>query len=220
MNKEDFRNFFNNKAVLFDMDGVIADSEKWNMRAFIVRLEQDGIHIDMDYITQFCGSTQSYIWRMLKERFHLPNSVEQYLKEYYEVRDNLIKTYGLDPMPGCIEFIKRLHHHNVPLAVASSSSMDDIQKVLKSFNITHYFDAVITGFDCQHSKPDPEIYLTAAYAVRTSPANCIVIEDSTHGMHAAKSAGMYCIGYVPDQSFIQDTSYADMVIQHFQELLV
>lgn len=220
MNKEEFRNFFNNKAVLFDMDGVISDSEKWNMRAFIVRLEQDDIHIDMDYITQFCGSTQSHIWRMLKERFQLPNSVEQYLKEYYQVRDNLINTYGLEPMPGCIELIKRLHHHNIPLAVASSSSMDDIQKVLKSFNITHYFDAVITGFDCQHSKPDPEIYLTAACAVKTSPTNCIVIEDSTQGMHAAKSAGMYCIGYVPEQSFIQDISYADMVIHHFQELLI
>lgn len=220
MNKEDFRNFFNKKAVLFDMDGVIADSEKWNMKTFIVRLEQDDIHIDMDYITQFCGSTQSHIWQELKERFHLPNSVEQYLKEYYQLRDNLINTYGLEPMPGCVDFIKRLHSENVPLAVASSSSMDDIQKVLNSFNITKFFDAVITGFDCQHSKPDPEIYLTAACAIGASPANCIVIEDSEHGMHAAKSAGMYCIGYAPEQAIAQDTSYADMVIQDFQEFLI
>lgn len=98
--------------------------------------------------------------------------------------------------------------------------MEDIQKFFNPFDITKYFDAVITGFDCQHSKPDPEIYLTVACAIGASPASCIVIEDSEYGMHAAKSAGMYCIGYAPDQAVAQDNSYADMVIHDFQEFLI
>lgn len=218
MNKKNMNNFLHRKAILFDMDGVIADSEGGNMLAFIQMLHQAGVDVDEDYLSQFSGATIPHIWSVLKTQYHLPESTDHYIKEYFEVRNNIVAENGLKPMPGCVELILSLHSHGVPLAVASGSSREDIVNNMETFGILDCFEVIISGWECSHGKPDPEIYLTAAKAVHTAPANCIVVEDSVNGMCAAKAAGMFCVGYVPPQSFARDTSVADIIVHHFNEL--
>lgn len=215
---QDFRHFFQDKAVLFDMDGVIADSENSNLKSLVHLMAHHGVTITVPYLAQFSGITLHDALQFLIDRSHLSASVENLEEEFLEIREQLRGEEGIQPMPGCVALIKRLHQEGIPMAVASSSSMAEIRNYLSTFGILEYFDSLISGCDCRHSKPDPEIYLTAACALKTAPANCIVVEDSTNGMRAAKSAGMFCIGYVPPQSYTKDISHADMIIHHFDEL--
>ena len=205
-------------AVIFDMDGVITDSERWNVQATIDILKEEGVQICAQELSLFSGRTQEMIWGTLKERFQLCEDVEFYVKQFFEVRDHMLEmTGGVQPMPGVAELIEKLHTRGIPLAIASGSPVSDIEAYMQKLGIRECFRNVVSGCDCKEGKPSPEIYLRAAEAVGYPPEKCIVVEDALNGMKAARAAGMLCVGYVPPTSYITDVSYADVVIQHFDE---
>ncbi|MDO4943493.1 MAG: HAD family phosphatase [Lachnospiraceae bacterium] len=207
-------------AVIFDKDGVIADSEYCNVMAKHIQLKQAGITVDWHYHDQFLGTTHEYMWTVMKEELHLPEEIDYYIKQWSEVRKELIEKEGIRAMPGSIDLIKRIKSEGIPIAVASSSNVADIEADLRALGIEDIFDTVISGEHCQKGKPDPEIFLKAAKALGVEPKNCVVIEDSTSGVAAAKAAGMKCIGFAHPDAVKQDIHLADEIITDFDKLSV
>ena len=121
-------------------------------------------------------------------------------------------------LPGVRTLIEDLHAHGVQMVLASSASKGTIARVFNRFGLAPYFTHIVSCEDFVESKPDPAIFLLAAELAETPTSECVVIEDSTNGMAAAKAAGIYCIGYASPHSAGQDTRLADLVIQDFSEL--
>lgn len=203
-------------AVIFDMDGVIADSEYFNVKAKHVILQKAGIEVDWHYHDKFLGTTHEYMWTEMKKEFSaLTEEVSYYIKQWVETRKELIKEEGLKPMPGVTTLIKELKEKGFCLAVASSSLKEDIMDNMNTFGITECFDAFVSGSECKNGKPDPEIFLKVAEAIGKKSEECVVVEDSTAGVRAAKAARMRCIGYAPEDAIKQDLHLADVIIHEF-----
>lgn len=208
------------QAVIFDKDGVIADSEYCNVMAKHLQLKQAGVTVDWHYHDQFLGTTHEYMWTTMKKEFQLPEEVDFYIQQWAEVRKELIEKEGMKAMPGSVELVKRIKLEGIPIALASSSNVEDIESDLQALGIHGIFDAVVSGEHCQKGKPDPEIFLKAAEALGIEPENCIVVEDSTSGVEAAKAAGMKCIGYANPDAVKQDIHLADEIVTDFDKLTV
>lgn len=204
-------------AVIFDMDGVIADSEYFNVKAKHIQLQQAGVEVDWHYHDKFFGTTHEFMWTEMKKEFNLKEEVPYYIDQWVKVRKELIESEGLKPMPGVVDLIRGLKEKGLKLAVASSSLKEDIMSNMKLFGITDCFDAFVSGAECENGKPDPEIFLKAAAVLGKDPKECVVVEDSTAGVQAAKRAGMFCIGYAPENAVKQDISKADHIVNEFSE---
>lgn len=207
-------------AVIFDMDGVIADSETFNIGITQSILRAEGAEFDPHYNDKFLGATHESMWTVMKEEFGLKEEIQQYIDRWSAIRKEKIKKESIKPIPGVIDLIRSLKKQGYKLAVASSSLKKDIMSNMDSFGITDCFETFISGSECENGKPDPEIYFKAAKAIGKEPADCVVIEDSTAGIRAAKGAGMRCIAYAAEGGIWQDVSLADKVVKEFSEAVV
>ncbi len=203
------------RGVLFDMDGVISDTERFYVEAMIERLKREGIAVTPADLRDLFGSTMRHNFGILKERYGLKKDADTYVEEVHEIKEQLLEAYGLHPMPGAVELIRKLHENGVLLAVASSSPREVIEHHMKAFGIQDCFDTIVSGLECREGKPAPEIYLRAAADLGLAPEECVVIEDSANGVKAGKAAGMYCYAYVPEQAYPQDVSVADARLESF-----
>ena len=147
------------EAVIFDMDGVIADSEYLNVKAKHIQLQMAGVNVEWHYHDKFLGTTHEFMWTEMKKEFGLKEEVPYYIDQWVEVRKKLVEEEGLKPMPGVVDLIHGLKENGFKLAVASSSLKEDIMKNMDLFGITDYFDAFISGSECENGKPDPEVYV-------------------------------------------------------------
>lgn len=205
-------------AVIFDMDGVIADSEYFNVKAKHIILQNAGIEVDWHYHDKFLGTTHEYMWTQMKKEFpQLTQEVPDYINLWVKTRKELIEAEGLKPMPGVVDLIHGLKEKGLKLAVASSSLKEDIMENMNTFGITDCFDGFVSGSECENGKPDPEIFLKAAKILKKDPKECTVVEDSQAGVFAAKAAGMRCIGYAPEDAIKQDIHLADQIVTEFNE---
>jgi beta-phosphoglucomutase len=183
----------NYKAVLFDMDGVIVDSEPLHVAAFQATLKNYGHDLtDEQYKQHFAGRTDEAGFKQyfdfIDETVELPVIMDEKAKAYLELAaDQLV------PYPGVIEFIRDLAEHKVPLALVTGSLRVEAEVTLKAFGITDLFNAIIAAEDTSQSKPNPEGYLKGAKALGFEPADCIVIEDAPSGVKAASAAGVCCL---------------------------
>ena len=200
------------KAVIFDMDGVIVESEYRNYKAKIKVLEPYGVTFDYDYYSQFPGNSNIVVWQKIIDDFSLQVTAEEMHKVDLTVRDTLIKQEGHIAIDGAIDLIKRLSKKYV-LALASGSPEHIILDTVKHFEIENYFKFIISGETIENCKPAPDIFLITAEKIGIKPENCAVIEDSHNGVLAAKKAGMYCIAYENPNSGQQDLSLADVIVK-------
>lgn len=197
------------RAVIFDMDGVITDTEKYYVEAMVMHLKECGHEVSPEDMTDLYGSTQMYIWEKLTERYGLEQDLKKHVDRVHELRDYLISTKGLWPMPGVVGLIRKLHDAGILLAVASSAPLETIRHNMEVLEVRECFDVLVSGLECEHGKPAPDIFLLAAGRLGALPQESVVIEDSGNGVKAAKAAGMYCHAYVPPQAYRQDVSAAD-----------
>lgn len=207
------------QTVIFDMDGVIIDTEPVHHYAFCKQFAELGITVsDAEYAT-FLGSSTRNVFQHLKQQYGLPQEVEALLLRKRELFNKAFdESPTLDLLDGVRALIEDLRQNGVQLVLASSASKATIERVFRRFGLAPYFAHVVSGEDFAQSKPDPAIFRHAA-AVSETPVNqCLVLEDSANGVAAAKAAGIYCIGYASPHSALQDLSLADQVIQHFSEL--
>ncbi|MBU3192043.1 HAD family phosphatase [Clostridium bowmanii] len=208
------------KAVIFDMDGVIIDSEPTHMKLENETYKKLGIEVTDDEHHSFVGATSNYMWEALKNKYKLNQTLEELIE--YD-RNKYFKHLNSDEceiilIDGVKELIQDLYENGVKLAIASSSPLDVIYAIAKKFQIEEYFEAFVTGDYVKRSKPEPDIFIFAAEKLGVSAENCIVIEDSHNGVLAAKKAGMKCVGINSDPEGSQDISMADLVINKFKEV--
>ena len=207
------------KTVIFDMDGVIVDTEPVHHYAYVQHFKQLNIDISPEMYASFTGNSTKNIYERLKTIFNLEQDVQTLVEEKRSFFDEAFDTkedlYLLD---GVEDLIKELYSNGMQLVLASSSANVTINKIFKRFNLNQYFTYKVSGEDFPKSKPHPAIFLKAAELSQTSVENCIVIEDSTNGIKAANAANIFCVGYKSLHSQLQDYSSADLVISEFKEL--
>ncbi len=207
------------KAVLFDMDGVIINSEPLHHKAYHLMFDEVGITVDQSLYESFTGQATLHICRQLVAEFNLDQSPEALvsLKRGF-FKDLFYNDPELDLIPGVRECIEDYHSNGLTLVLASSASMGNINNVFDRFGLDSYFKAKLSGADLKASKPHPEIFLKAAEASGHAKEACMVIEDSTNGIKAAHAAGIYCVAYNSPNSKNQDYTLADTVISDFTEI--
>lgn len=207
------------KAVIFDMDGVIIDSEHIHYELFKIFSKELGLTIPQEEYNTLIGSTDTRIWSYFKSKYGLKQNVEE-LVESYAARylDYLATTEDVNPITGVETLIKDLYNNNTRLALASSASRKNIEMVLHLFGYNKYFEINVSGFEVSSGKPAPDIFLHAADMMRLKPEECVVIEDTRNGVNAAIAAGMKCIAFRNPNSGDQDLSAADMIIDSFAEI--
>jgi HAD superfamily hydrolase (TIGR01509 family) len=165
------------------------------------------------------GNSTRNTFQKLKELFPIDLEVEDLIQRKRTIfNDAFDNKEDLELLEGVEKLIQDLHGKGMQLIVASSAAKVTIDRVFKRFNLHQYFSHIVSGEDFPNSKPHPAIFEFAADLSIASKENCIVIEDSTNGIIAAKAAGIFCIGYNSEHSKLQDLSKADVVINHFDEL--
>ncbi len=207
------------KAVIFDMDGVIVNSEPLHKKAYSEMFKRVGIEVTNELYESFTGQSTLSICKTLCKTFNLENNPQelvnlkrQYFKYIFENDDDLSLIDGVH------DIIKDYHKNGLTLVLASSASMITINNVFTRFGLDKYFVAKHSGADLKASKPHPEIFIKAAESSGYTRNECIVIEDSTNGIKAANSAKIYCIGYKSEHSKNQDYTTANKVISNFNEI--
>lgn len=207
------------QTIIFDMDGVIVDTEPVHHFAYNQQFKQLNIEVTPEMYASFTGNSTKNIFEKLKAQFNLEQDVQTLVETkrslFNEAFDSKEDLYLLD---GVEELIKELHSNGMQLVLGSSSAKVTINRIFNRFNLHPYFTHIVSGEDFPKSKPHPAIFQHAAHLAETPVENCIVIEDSTNGILAAKAAGIYCIGYDSFHSKMQDYSNADLIIRHFNEL--
>ena len=206
------------QAVIFDMDGVIFDTERLALKVWMRTAEELGIP-DIELLYPSCiGTNYARTQEILYDRYgssfpqkEFTDRVRKYFKE---------ATYGGLPVkPGAEELLSQLKVQHTPTALASSTASEIVRQELEDADLIGYFDALICGDMVRHSKPDPEIFLKAGEAVNAEPSGCLVIEDSFNGVRACKASGLYTV-MVPDIIRPDDEmrELADVILPSLKEV--
>ncbi|MBB4806139.1 HAD superfamily hydrolase (TIGR01509 family) [Chryseobacterium defluvii] len=207
------------KAVLFDMDGVIVDTEPLHKKAYYQMFSELEIEVSEDLYASFTGASTKRVCETLIRKYNLSHTHEGLtdIKRTY-FKDYFYNDEDFDLIPGVRELMKHYHENGIKLIVASSASMVTIKMVFEKFGIEKYFSGKISGADLKESKPHPEIFLLAAQMANEPNENCMVIEDSTNGILAAHKANIFCAAYKSLHSKKQDYALANIVVSDYSEL--
>jgi beta-phosphoglucomutase len=207
------------KCVIFDMDGVIIDSEEIHKKAYYETFTSIGVDVSDELYKSLTGSSTINAFQKLVAHFKLDIDPEELV---LNKRKRYVNFFENDPtlhlVKGVEDLIKHCYNKGLTLVLASSSAMVNIDRVFNRFNLNPYFTAKISGADLTASKPHPEIFEKAALLGKTSNENCIVIEDSDNGIKAANDAGIFVFGYKNPMAADQTLKNADVIIDDFTEL--
>lgn len=181
------------QAVIFDMDGVLTDSEPLINEAAVAMFRERGIEVHPDDFLPFVGTGENRYIGGVAEQHHVKLDLEEAKHRTYEIYLKLVPT-KLRAFPGATEKALELRKHGLKLAVASSADLIKIEANLDKIGLpTSWWDAVVSAEDVVHKKPAPDIFLAAARKLSVPPSDCVVIEDAVNGVQAALAAGMRCI---------------------------
>jgi HAD superfamily hydrolase (TIGR01509 family) len=205
------------RAAIFDMDGVLVDSEPLHLASANRALAPHGVRLTDEDNSAYLGWTEEAFWRAVVARFALPGSPEAYQARRAGYFFELLRE-DARVSPGVGVVLEALRSRGLRLGVASSSDTRMIAHVLAAGGLTRYFDAIAAGDEIRRSKPDPEIFLLAAARLAVRPEHCLVFEDSPHGIQAAVRAGMRCVRVVTDTTRALPCPPTDHVIEGFDGL--
>lgn len=206
-------------AVIFDMDGVLVDTEPFHVANEKQMFRKMNLYISDEEHARYMGAATDVMWeQIIRERnlkFDVAEITNQSIQQEIPYFQSLDK---IDPMPGLVNLLEKLQESGIPMAVASSSDKAIIDIILEKSGLRKYFLYVVSSGEIGKSKPEPDVFLHAAKLLGISPENCIVFEDSKNGIKAAKAAGMYCIAYSGGNTGHQDQSQADRRITDYNEI--
>lgn len=205
-------------AVVFDMDGVIVDTNPTHKIAIQQFCARYGLNLSEEELrTKVYGRTnRDWITNLFGKL------TEEQLEAYAFEKEQLFRElYApiIEPVKGLVTFLELLKANNIPRSIATSAPRANVDFVLNATGIGHYFDIILDESMVSRGKPDPEIYLKSAKALNLPNAQCIVIEDSLSGVAAAKASGSKVIGITTTHSE-EELRETDLIIQDFEELTI
>lgn len=206
------------KAVIFDMDGVIIDSEPVYNGIHEKMLRDFGVKEILDVPEDYTGMTNSAVFKIVREKYNLKQTAEEISAYQLKVILEEFSRLEDEPIDGIRDLLAFLKEQQIKTAIASSSARKLIETVVKKFNLMAFFDVIVSGEEVPAGKPAPDVFLEAARQLHVSPEDCLVIEDSKNGTIAAKAAGMSCIGFKNPNSGNQDLSRADNVVLSIRDI--
>jgi HAD superfamily hydrolase (TIGR01509 family) len=206
------------RAVIWDMDGVLVDSEPFGFEALRRVMTRHGLPYSEEENAEFLGRTTLESCRILKARHGLAESPETLAEWYVE---GMLEQIGRGPIPmtGVPEVLVRVRDAGYRMALASSAEVRVIEANLTALALSPLFEAVVSGTEVARGKPAPDVFLAAAERLGVPPAHCLVVEDSRNGLLAAKAAGMRCAVVPCEHTRHQDFAEADHRLTALPELL-
>ncbi len=206
------------KAVIFDMDGVLVNSEPVYDAYHQTIAKRLNITITEEHERKFRGTPSRKIYETIIEEFALSVTADELLKEEIEEVRATFAAGSIPAMPHVFDLLRHLKQNGFLVGVATSNYLFNVESVLRHNNGLSYVDQISSMESVTRPKPAPDVFLHAAEALRVSPADCVVFEDSPNGIAAAKAAGMKAIGYANPEQIKLDLSKADRIISSFDEV--
>jgi len=207
------------KGILFDMDGVLIDSEYYTAEASIQYFGQKGFKVTQEDFHPFYGTGEKGYFMGVANKYGIPFNLEEEKLLIYDIFKE-IAAGKVGPLPGVTEFIAGCKTMGLPLAVATSAGRYkmNINLDILGFN-NGTFNALVSGEDIRNNKPDPEIFITAAGKLGLLPQDCLVIEDAPSGVKAARAAGCKCLALLT--TFNRDElNEADFILKDLTEISI
>lgn len=207
------------KAVIFDMDGVLFDTEPLNDEHIEIYYEKIGIKPPPGYFEKLRGANSKRVWTTIIKDYNLTHSLNELIIDARKSYINFLKSKtDLQPIEGVKDLIKKFREEKLKIALASSANPKRVDLLLKKGELTELFDAIVESDDVKNGKPAPDLYLRAAQLLNLRPEECIVIEDAENGVKSAHAAGMKVLGFTGLPHNTQDLSEADKLFHSFKEL--
>ena len=181
------------EAVIFDWDGVVVDSSAAHQESWEILARERKLSLPDDHFTQSFGRKNNFI---ISEMFHWatePEKVQELGDRKEALYREILRETGLDPLPGALNPFHDLKQAGIPMAVGTSTPLENVEAVIHMIGASDVFDAIVSSEDVVHGKPDPEVFLKAAGKLGVDPADCVVFEDAVYGIQAALAAGMKAV---------------------------
>jgi len=182
------------RGVLFDMDGVLVDSEKYICEAAILMFKEIGITAKPDDFLPYVGAGENRYIGGVAEKYGVKEDIARLKERTYQIYEAITKG-KLKSLPGVFSFISKCKKRGLKIAVATSADKIKMDINLKEIGLQEEtFDATVNGLEVERKKPFPDIFITASHKLGLQPTECLVVEDAINGINAAKSAGAKCLG--------------------------
>lgn len=208
------------KCVIFDMDGVLVNTEPLHYSIWQQVFSERGLTVDYDIYKGCIGSTNHFLMNLIYENYGRDFRDDPTMpKRFCTIKTEIIKTRGIPGIPGVPDVIRKLHEKGYRMAVASSSPQMFIDICIRNLGIENHFDLLFSAERVTNPKPAPDVFLEVASRLGMKPEECLVVEDSKNGSRAARAAGMRCMGFANPDSGNQDLSAADAIFYPFDRLI-
>lgn len=191
------------KAVIFDMDGLMIDSERVTFEGYQHVLAKENLTMSEEKYKTLLGKPVKAVHDLFKEDYGPQYDVEQIIKDVHAYIAKRFETEGVPLKPGLVELLKYLKENNYKTIIATSSHRNRVDLIVKQAQIDQYFDDSICGDEVTKGKPNPEVFLKACQKLQVSPQDALVLEDSESGINAAYNADIKVIG-IPDMKYPEE----------------
>ncbi|MGB0524816.1 MAG: HAD family hydrolase [Flammeovirgaceae bacterium] len=205
------------KAIIFDMDGVLVDSEHLYRAMNLKLFAELGATVSQQEYDGFIGIAANKMWGYLKDNYGIALGIPTLKKMEKDHKFQLLSERELHSFEGVLSLLQEAQALGYKMAVASSSPKKNIELVVTKLGIAHFFDVLLSGEEVAKGKPEPDIFLKAAALLGVAPQQCIVIEDSRNGAIAASKANIPCVGFRSPHSGHQDFSTCALIIDEFSQ---